>query len=140
MQLTRRPLAPGETDHEFIWLLVCTGAFLFGASWIALKLPWPICLFHALTGHPCATCGATRAAIALFHGRFLAAWKWNPLAFVSYCALVLFNLYALTVLVTRGKRWRIVCVTPAEKKFLRGCLVALVLANWTYLLIANASS
>ena len=137
MRFVCRPLAPRETDYEFIWLLVCTGAFAFAAAWFALRLPWPICIFHEVTGHPCATCGATRSAIALFHGQFFNAWKWNPLAFVTYCALVIFNLYAFAVVITRAPRMRIVHVTSAERKFLRMGAVALLLANWIYLLTAN---
>src|ERR1700704_7020244 len=97
MQLSRRPIAPGELDHELIWLAVSLGALAAAALWFALHLPWPICVFHTLTGHPCATCGATRSAIAFFHGQFFSAWKWNPLAFVGYCTLSIFNAYAATV-------------------------------------------
>jgi hypothetical protein len=38
------------------------------------------CPLHALTGIPCPTCGATRAASALAHGNVVAAFAWNPLA------------------------------------------------------------
>jgi Protein of unknown function (DUF2752) len=136
MQIVRRPLAPGETDHELVWFLVSAGTFVLAASWIALKLPWPICLFHALTGHPCATCGATRAAIAFFHGRFFAAWKWNPLAFVVYVALVIFNLYAFAIVITQAPRLRVL-LASSEKKFLRVIVIALVLGNWIYLVAAS---
>src|SRR2546423_11112246 len=136
MQLVRRPLAPNETDHELVWLLVCAGSFVFAASWLALKLPWPICLFHDLTGHPCATCGATRAAIAFFHGEFRAAWKWNPLASALYCALTIFNFYALAIVITRRPRLRLV-VAPLEKKLVRAIAIALVLGNWIYLVTAS---
>jgi hypothetical protein len=136
MQIVRRPLAPDETDHELVWLFVSAGTFLFAASWLALKLPWPICLFHAITGRPCATCGATRAAIALFHGQFLAAWKWNPLAFLVYGALVIFNLYALAVVITHAPRLR-VALASSEKKLVRAIAIALVLGNWIYLVTAS---
>jgi hypothetical protein len=137
MQLVRRPLAPQETDYELIWLLVCTGAFAFAAGWLALKLPWPVCLFHGLTGHPCATCGATRSAIAFFHGQFLSALRWNPLACASYWAIIIFNLYALAVVIMRAPRVRLMRVTAAEKKFMRMSAVVLLLVNWTYSLIVN---
>jgi Protein of unknown function (DUF2752) len=139
MQLARRPLAPGEIDHEFIWLLVCSGSFTFAAAWHALKLPWPICLFHSLTGYPCATCGATRAAIALFHGQFLTAWKWNPLAFAAYFALIVFCLYALAVVIMHAPRLRIVYVASAEKQLLRLIAISIFLGNWIYLLTTTPS-
>src|SRR3954464_13684961 len=108
MQIARRPLAPGETDYELLWLCVSLGGLALAAGWLALRLPWPICLFHTLTGHPCATCGATRSAIAFFHGNFLAALKWNPLAFAGYSALSLFDVYAFSVFMMRAPRVRFI--------------------------------
>jgi uncharacterized protein DUF2752 len=137
MQIARRPLAPGETDHELIWLSVSLGGLALAAAWLALHLPWPICIFHALTGHPCATCGATRSAVAFFHAQFFSAWKWNPLAFVVYCALSIFDAYAAIVLITRAPRLRLACITAPEKKFMRASVVSLLAVNWIYLLIAN---
>src|SRR6266487_4309183 len=80
MQIVRRPLAPGETNHELLWLSVSSGGLALAATWLALRLPWPICLFHALTDRPCLTCGATRSAVAFFHAHFLTAFQCNPLA------------------------------------------------------------
>ena len=139
MQILRRPLAPGETNHELLWLTVSSGGLALAATWLALKLPWPICLFHALTGHPCLTCGATRSAVAFFHAHFFVALQWNPLAFLFYCALSIFNLYALAVIVTRAPRVRIVELTAGDRKFIRGAIIALFALNWVYLLIANLS-
>ena len=139
MQIVRRPLAPGEANHELIWLSVSSGGLALAATWLALKLPWPICLFHALTGRPCLTCGATRSAIAFFHAHFLAAFEWNPLAFLVYCALTLFNAYAFAVVVTRAPRVRIVQMSPSEKKWFRLSFIALLALNWAYLLVANRS-
>src|SRR5437870_13165038 len=120
MQIIRRPLAPGETNHELLWLTVSSSGLALAATWLALKLPWPICLFHALSGRPCLTCGATRSAVAFFHGQFLAAIQWNPLAFLFYSALSIFNIYALAVLLIGAPRLRIVQLTASEKKFVRG--------------------
>lgn len=139
MQIVHRPLAPGETDHELIWLIVSSGGLALAATWLALKLPWPVCLFHAFTGHPCLTCGATRSAVAFFHAHFLAAFQWNPLAFLSYCALSLFNVYAFAAVVMRTPRLRIIQVTQGERKFVRGSAIALLALNWMYLLLANPS-
>jgi hypothetical protein len=137
MRIVRGPLAPGETNHELLWLSVSSGGLTLAAGWFALKLPWPICLFHALTGRPCLTCGATRSAVAFFHAHFLTAFQWNPLAFVFYCSLSIFNLYALAVLITRAPRVRITQLTASERKFIRGSIIALFAFNWVYLLISN---
>jgi hypothetical protein len=139
MQIIRRPLAPGETNYELLWLSVSSGGLVLSVAWLTLKLPWPICFFHALTGHPCLTCGATRSATAFFHAHFLAALQWNPAAFLFYCGLTLFNAYAFAVLVMRAPRLRIAQVTQAEGKFVRISVIALLLVNWIYLLLANPS-
>src|SRR5213076_70317 len=139
MQIVRRPLAPDEINHELLWLSVSSGGLALAATWLALKLPWPICLFHTLTGHPCLTCGATRSAVAFFHAQFFAAFQWNPLAFLFYCALSIFNVYALAVVIMHWPRLRIVRLTASEKKFIRGSIIALFVLNWVYLLIADPS-
>ena len=137
MQVVYRPLAPSETNHELIWLSVSSGGLVLAATWLALKLPWPICLFHTLTGHPCLTCGATRSAIAFFHAHFLAAFEWNPLAFLCYCGLSLFNVYAFQVVVLRALPLRIVRLSAGERKLFRGFVIGLLTLNWVYLLLAN---
>jgi hypothetical protein len=139
MQIIRRPLAPGETDYELLWLSVSSGGLVLSVAWLTLKLPWPICFFHALTGHPCLTCGATRSATAFFHAHFLVAFEWNPLAFLFYGGLTLFNVYAMAVLVTRSPRLRIAQLSAGEKKFIRCSVIALLFVNWIYLLLANPS-
>ena len=134
MQLTRRRLAPNELDHELIWLSVSLGSLALAAGWLALRLPWPHCMFLAVTGHPCVTCGATRAAIAFFHADFWSAWKWNPFVFLFLSGLSIFDVYAFAVLVVRAPRLRIVQFTPREKIFVRFVAIMLLLSNWIYLL------
>src|SRR5438105_15959299 len=116
MQIVRLPLDPGETNPELLWLGVSSGGLVLPASWFALKLPWPICLFHALTGHPCLTCGATRSAVAFFHAHFFAAFQWKPLAFVFYSSLSMFYIYALAVIVIRVHTFSIELLTHSESK------------------------
>jgi hypothetical protein len=135
MQVLRRPLAPGETDHELIWLSVSVVSLGLAATWFALGLPWPRCVFHELTGLPCMTCGMTRSAIQFFHGHLLAAFQWNPLVFAALCGLSIFNAYAFVVLVTRAPRLRIALWTRAEKKYARIIVIAALALNWAYLLL-----
>ena len=134
MQLYFRRLAPGETDHELVWLSVAVASLGAAAAWFALRLPWPQCLFHTLTGLPCVTCGSTRSAIAFFHGQFFSAWKWNPLAFGFLCALSSFNIYAFIVLTAHAPRLRIANSSRAEKTVARFLTIALLALNWIYLL------
>jgi len=135
MQVLRRPLAPGETDHELIWLSVLVASLGLAATWFSLGLPWPRCLFHDLTGRPCLTCGMTRSAIQFFQGHFLAAIQWNPLVFAALCGLSIFNAYAFIVLVTRAPRLRIALWTRAEKKYARIIVITALALNWAYLLL-----
>jgi Protein of unknown function (DUF2752) len=134
MRVGRRCLGPNELDHELIWLSVSLGGLALAAMWFTLRLPWPHCIFLAITGHPCLTCGATRASIAFFHLDFSNAWKWNPLFFCILCLGTLFDVYAFAVLVLRAPRLRIVEISGLERKSLRALVIALLLANWIYLL------
>ena len=134
MQISRRQLAPGEVDHELIWLSVSLGSLAFAALWFALRLPWPHCLFLTVTGHPCLTCGATRSAIAFFHLDFSNALKRNPLVFLFLSGLSIFNVYAFAVLVLRAPRLRIGQFSGVEKRLLRFVAIVALLSNWIYLL------
>jgi len=135
MQLCRRQLDPGETDHELIWLSVSVASIGLAAAWFVLGLPWPRCLFHDLTGQPCVTCGMTRSAIQFFQGHFLAAFQWNPFVFATLCGLSVFNAYAFIVLATRAPRLRIAHWTRAEKKYVRIVVITALALNWVYLLL-----
>lgn len=134
MRLCYRPLRLGELNHELIWLAVSLGSLVVAAIWFALGLPWPHCIFLVVTGHPCITCGATRAAIAFFHLDFWIAWKWNPLVFAALCGLSIFDAYAFAVLVLRAPRLRIVQFSTEEKNLIRVIAIILLLSNWIYLL------
>jgi hypothetical protein len=134
MRLLWRRVPANKFDHELAWLGVSLGSIAGGAIWIALGLPWPRCLFRALTGLPCMSCGLTRCAISLFHGNLSTAWQWNPLAFVAVCALIVFDLYAVIVIVGRTARLRIVDWTAGEKHIARMVIISFVAANWIYLL------
>lgn len=135
MQLCRRRLNPGETDHELIWLAVSLGSLALATVWFSLGLPWPRCAFHTITGLPCATCGMTRCGIQFFHGHFLTALKWNPLVFTALCGLTAFDLYAFATLATRGPRLRICFYTETTKTFLRIGVISALVLNWIYLLM-----
>ena len=133
----RRPPAAGF-DHELVWLAVSVATLAAGAAWTWIGFGWPQCPFLAMTGWPCLTCGATRATIALLQGDFVRAISWNPLAFLALCGVVVFDLYAVVVLLCRGPRLRIVDWTRTERNVVRIVVVCALLVNWSYLL-ANRS-
>ena len=132
MQFVARRLQRGGIDHELIWLSVSVVSLTSAALWLALGLPWPVCVFHQLTGLPCLTCGMTRCGIEFFHGHFFAALKWNPLVFAFLWCVIAFDLYALAAIALRRPRLRIL-FRQAEKKYARGVLVAALALNWFYL-------
>lgn len=134
MRLVWRRISPGEFDHELVWLVVSVTAALGGGLWLSLGLPWLRCPFLSVTGYPCLTCGATRCAMALFHGDITRAWMWNPLAFVALGGVAVFDLYAAIVLIMRWPRLRSVEWTQAQKNAARISAVALIAVNWIYLL------
>jgi hypothetical protein len=134
MRLLWRRRSANEPDHVLIWLAVSATSIAGGAGWLAMSLPWPRCPFLAVTGLPCVTCGATRSTIAFLHGDFLSALRWNPLAFVAFCALVAFDFYAAIVFVGRTPRLRVVDWTVTEKNAARIVVISLLALNWIYLL------
>jgi hypothetical protein len=134
MQPYRRQITAQEIDHELVWLLVSLGTVLGLALWFAARLPTPQCAFHTLTGLPCVTCGATRSAFQFLRGHFAASLLFNPLAFLAFCSVTIFDLYAVAVLIMRAPRFRLRNFTHAEKLLARGGAIALVAGNWLYLL------
>jgi hypothetical protein len=137
MRFVWRPLRAGEVDHELLWLCVTVSGAALMWCWLALALPWPRCAFHAVTGLPCLTCGATRAALSLFHGDLAAAWRLNPLATIAIGGIGVFDAYAAVVLALRGPRLRGQLTSPQARRALRARVAALGLVNWTYLLLAR---
>src|SRR5205085_4961025 len=115
-------------------LVVSMTAAVAGTIWLGFGLPSPHCPFLAMTGYPCLTCGATRCALNLFHGSFLQAFSWNPLAFVALCGVALFDLYAAVVMLARLPRLRLVDWMRTDKHAARIGVIALIAANWIYLL------
>lgn len=137
MQLHWRKLAPQEIDHELVWLTVSLGTGAGLAAWLAAPMPAPECIFHSLTGLPCFTCGATRAAIQFFHGHFGTSLLYNPLAFIAFCGVIVFDFYALTVLIAGTPRLRLVSLSRSERNLARCAAVLLLASNWLYLVIAR---
>ena len=135
MQVVARRLKRGEIDYELVWLSASLVSLGVAVVWFTLGLPWPHCMFHEITGLPCATCGMTRCGIQFFHAHFVAALKWNPLVFTALCGLTAFDLYAFATLATRGPRLRICFYTETAKTFVRIAVISALVLNWIYLLM-----
>ena len=116
------------------------GIGVAGTAAVALlgldRLPILVCTFRAVTGLPCLTCGATRAAARLFFGDFAGAFAMNPLATMGAVALVPWGIADLALL-TRGRALAVEIARPAAAWALRGLAVAAVVANWAYLVASG---
>jgi len=137
MQYCRHRLPPEEIDHELLWLLISVSTFLALSLWLSAGLATPRCAFRAITGFPCLTCGATRSAWQFLHGHFLTSLRFNPLAFLAYCGIAIFDLYAIAVLIARTPRLRLSNFTRFEKLVVRILVIALLSGNWLYLVVAR---
>lgn len=86
MTVHLQPHADAPPPWRFGWL---AGGVLLGATGTTLlhlhdpnaaDSPFAPCIFHALTGYWCPSCGITRMLHALVHGDILRALEMNPLA------------------------------------------------------------
>lgn len=118
--------------EEEIVALVGVGAAALGVAWLRAGLPTPRCVFHALTGVPCVTCGATRSFRCLLDGDVSGAFAWNPLVVCGAAVLGIFVIYAFLVALFRLPRARIRDVSRRDLRWMRVLAVTILAANWIY--------
>jgi hypothetical protein len=132
--LSIRVLRPGDVDHEQLWSAV--GALAAGAAWAMLRVHGPLfpatCVFKAVTGVPCLTCGGTRAVEALAAGRFLEALWLNPMVTAVAAGWAAYAAYGIGAM---ARAWPRVAVRmdAQECTVLRVIAGAAVLAGWVFL-------
>ena len=94
-----------------------------------------LCAFKAVTGLPCMACGTTRALARLYRLDLPGAVTMNPLSAAVALALVPWGLMDL-VLLPRGRALSLE-ISRGLAPFVRVTAVALVFANWAYLIVAG---
>jgi hypothetical protein len=132
MRLVARP---GATPLGVIFL-ACGVVIAAAVGLLHLDhLPVTFCAFKAVTGLPCMTCGTTRAFARLYRLDLPGAVTMNPLSAAVALALVPWGLVDL-VLLPRG-RALVLEISRGLAPFVRVTAVALVFANWAYLIVAG---
>jgi hypothetical protein len=134
IQRTSGPSPPGQINFE-AWFLFASVILAAGSfCWLSLGLPWPHCWVRHTLGFPCPTCGSTRCALELAHGDIRSALLQNPLMFVTYCGVGLFDLYAVGMLWFGLPRLRLSEVPPKVKQAFGLLVIVVTTGNWIYLL------
>jgi len=113
-------------------LVLLWSALVLMSAWVEWGTggTFETCLFLRATGHPCPTCGSTRALLAWLHRDWVSAFRWNPLAAFALPALGLAAILRLGL----GRCLRI------ERSAREGHLLllfglALLAANWAWVLL-----
>ena len=116
----------------FLWLVAAASAVALRPLWLALAPHLRPCVFRALTGIPCPTCGTTRAATAFLNGDLLSAFAANPLA---TAAGLLFVVGAPVAVVWTLAGWKVPQLPSPLPSWSRVAVVAILAANWAYLIV-----
>lgn len=124
-------MAP-ERQLAFLWggaALAGAAAAPFARAFAAVS---PGCLFRAVTGIPCPTCGGTRAFLALARFDVPAALAWNPLVTLAALVFVLGGLVALArALGGRG------VPGGAPPRWVGGAAALAFAANWAFVIVTG---
>jgi hypothetical protein len=135
MRMILQKRTHGQIEFGIIYggialLAVCVGRFVPVLTFA------PSCVFKDLTGVPCPTCGATRSVVHLAQGELSASFGLNPLVPLCFVIAVIAFFYSLITLIFGIPRVGVI-LSDQEKNMARSGTVALVLANWCYLIFSR---
>jgi hypothetical protein len=133
MQLLLKKRAPDQIEFGIIFGGIALVVLIVGGLLPILSVA-PDCVFKALTGIPCLTCGSTRSVVHLSHGDILSAFALNPLTTLCLISAILYLIYSLMSAVFNLPRVRVL-LTDTERNMIRAGAVILLLAQWTYLIL-----
>jgi len=124
---------PDRLDRQVadLWAVAALGAIALVPLWQPFSSALPLCPLRTLTGLPCPTCGATRAAEAMLGGHFLDAVLYNPL--VTLAALA-FLVVGLAAPVWTRVVDRLPDLPSAPPVFARLAMAAGLVGNWAYVI------
>ena len=133
MRLQLVEMSRDRLDHEMIWGVIALILGVAGLVFPLERLPF-LCMFKAVTGWPCLTCGMTRSLIRLKHLDLLGAFVANP--FVAAFALFAgaFCLYAWIAVLFKTRRIRVHTTRRWEPTLIRVLVATAIVGNWAYLI------
>ena len=99
------------------------------------RLAIPLCVFKAITGLPCMTCGTTRTMGLLFLGQVGPALAMNPLATVTAATIAAWGTGDLFLMRKRAAIG--IEIAPRLRPVLQAAAASAVVANWAYLIAAG---
>ena len=110
---------------------------VFGAVFAQKGVLGPFhCVFRAIMGIPCPTCGITRSLVAISHLDIIGAFWWNPLVFILLLIIWVWGLLSVFGLMT-GRGAPIVEASGNPALILRIAFIVAVITNWAYLINAG---
>jgi len=124
----------GEIEYGIIYGGISLVVLIIARTMPVLSLA-PSCVFRALTGIPCPTCGATHAVVYLSHGEVSAAFMMNPLTAVCLIVAFLVFFYSLATLSFNLPKINIM-LSSKECTILRVGVIILILIQWAYVITA----
>ena len=136
MKIAFRPHDRSRFDLQLAFALSFVGLGLYSAALVWFHAPGLQCRFRQVTGLPCPTCGATRAAECFLHLDFTAAVAFNPLVSAAAAAAVVFSLYVFAVRLSGLPRIA-VSLSRQDRTWMAVVLGSALLANWAYLLVSG---
>ncbi len=128
-----------RSPRAFPYFAAAAGVTLTGIAGVAAlgidRLSLGICLFKAMTGLPCLSCGTTRGLGLLARGDLAGALAMNPL-FTGGVLLLLLLGAAEAALLLRGRVLRLE-PSPATVRAAWVALGVATIVNWIWLLASG---
>lgn len=113
-----------------LWGAVATALVVLSPLAPRIAAGLPGCIFRAVTGIPCPTCGATHAALALSRLDLIQAFAWNPLVTIGLVFLVAGGLLSGL----RALRGLPVPEPTRYPLWLRGLAALAIAGNWVWVI------